>query len=118
MTAGNKDNWVSANVTEQEGFFTDPDFCTSSKAEYERLVQQCAKDCKAAVADVRQAFRATRHARSRTTYKVAELITKSEANDLAAEIEKCKGAKETPLYPGGKGGTVCVLEIPTRQQIL
>ena len=96
------------HVGEQGGFFTDPDFCTANKAEHDRLVRLCAKDCKAAVADVRKAFKAMRHARSRLTHKVAELITEAEAEELAVEIENCKGARDMPFYPGANEGTQCV----------
>ena len=96
------------HVGEQGGFFTDPNFYTANKAEHNRLVHRCAIDCKAAVKDVRKAFKAMKHARSRLTYKVAELLTKTEAEELAVEIESCKGAKEMPFYPGAKKGTQCV----------
>lgn len=98
---------MSANVNGQGGFFTGPDFCTSSKAEYNQLMQQCKRGCKVAIADVRKAFKATGHARSRTTYKTVGLITEGEADELADEIAKCD-AQETPLYPGAKGGTQLV----------
>jgi len=92
-------SWASANIDEAGGFFTDPDFGRGNSEQYEKYVRDCARECKCSIAKVRSVFKRVRHNKARTSYRIAEMMTPEEADELAGKVLQCV-TQEATFYEG------------------
>ena len=99
MGPDRQESWVSANIDEAGGFFTDPGYGRDNSEQYEEYVRACASACKCSVAKARSAFKRIRHNRARTSYRIVEVMTPAEAGELAEKVLKC-ATQEATFYEG------------------
>ena len=93
---------MAANVDEAGGFFTDARYGRENHADYEDLISRCATDCKCSRTLVRARFKRIRHNRSRTSWRLAEVMSAADARRLALSIQGCKNVSEATFYDGAE----------------